>query len=38
MIKVFQKRYPDAKFLRSGSGEVEIEMVFNATKNPKQDE
>jgi acyl-CoA hydrolase/RimJ/RimL family protein N-acetyltransferase len=32
MIKVFQKRYPDAKFLRSGSGEVEIEMVFNADK------
>jgi acyl-CoA hydrolase len=28
MIKVFQKRYPDAKFLRSGSGEVDIEMPF----------
>ncbi|THB80992.1 MAG: GNAT family N-acetyltransferase [Desulfobacteraceae bacterium] len=28
MIKVFQKKYPDAKFIRSGSGEVEVEMPF----------
>ena len=28
MINVFQKRYPSAKFLRSGSGEVEVEMPF----------
>jgi acyl-CoA hydrolase/ribosomal protein S18 acetylase RimI-like enzyme len=26
MINVFKKRYPSAKFLRSGSGEVEVEM------------
>ncbi len=30
MLKVFQKRYPSAKFLRSGSGEVEVEMPFQA--------
>jgi RimJ/RimL family protein N-acetyltransferase len=28
MIKVFQKKYPDAKFLRSGSGELDVEMPF----------
>jgi RimJ/RimL family protein N-acetyltransferase len=28
MIKVFQKRYPHAKFIRSGSGEIEVEMPF----------
>ncbi len=28
MINVFQKKYPSAKFLRSGSGEVEVEMSF----------
>jgi len=28
MLKVFQKRYPDVKLIRSGSGEVEVEMVF----------
>ena len=28
MIKVFQKKYPDAKFLRTGSGELEVEMPF----------
>ncbi|MBU8849823.1 MAG: GNAT family N-acetyltransferase [Desulfobacterales bacterium] len=28
MLKVFQKRYPSAKFLRSGSGEVDVEMSF----------
>ncbi len=28
MLKVFQKRYPDAKFIRSGSSEVEVEMPF----------
>ncbi len=28
MLKVFQKRYPDAKLIRSGSGEMEVEMVF----------
>ncbi len=28
MLKVFQKKYPSAKFLRSGSGEVEVEMPF----------
>ncbi len=30
MLKVFQKKYPSAKFLRSGSGEVEVEMPFKA--------
>jgi GNAT superfamily N-acetyltransferase len=28
MIKVFQKKYPDAKFLRTGSGELDVEMPF----------
>jgi RimJ/RimL family protein N-acetyltransferase len=28
MLKVFQKRYPDAKLIRSGSGEIEVEMTF----------
>lgn len=28
MLNVFQKRYPSAKFLRNGSGEVEVEMPF----------
>jgi RimJ/RimL family protein N-acetyltransferase len=28
MLRVFQKRYPWAKFLRSGSGEVDVEMPF----------
>ena len=28
MLKVFQKRYPDAELIRSGSGEMEVEMVF----------
>lgn len=28
MINVFQKKYPSAKFLRSLSGEVEVEMMF----------
>jgi GNAT superfamily N-acetyltransferase len=28
MLKVFQKRYPDAKFIRTGSGEIEVEMPF----------
>ena len=28
MINVFQKKYPSAKFLRSLSGEVEVEMLF----------
>lgn len=28
MIKVFQKRYPSGKFLRNGSGEVDVEMPF----------
>ncbi len=28
MISVFQKKYPSAKFLRSGSGEVDVEMPF----------
>ena len=32
MIKVFQKKYPTAKFIRSGSGEVEVEMLFNPQK------
>ena len=30
MLTVFQKRYPSAKFLRSGSGEVGVEMLFQA--------
>jgi L-amino acid N-acyltransferase YncA len=29
MIKVFQKKYPDAQFLRSGGGEMEIVMPFS---------
>ncbi len=28
MLNVFQKRYPTAKFLRSSSGEVDVEMPF----------
>ncbi|MCD4743754.1 MAG: GNAT family N-acetyltransferase, partial [Desulfobacteraceae bacterium] len=28
MIKVFKKRYPNAKFSRGGSGEVDVEMPF----------
>ncbi|MCK5310530.1 MAG: GNAT family N-acetyltransferase [Desulfobacteraceae bacterium] len=28
MISVFKKRYPDAKFIRGGSGEIEVEMPF----------
>ncbi|WP_299977704.1 GNAT family N-acetyltransferase [Desulfobacula sp.] len=28
MINVFQKKYPSAKFLRSGSGEVDVKMSF----------
>ncbi len=28
MLKVFQKKYPNAKFIRSGSGEVDVEMPF----------
>lgn len=28
MLHVFQKKYPSAKFLRSGSGEVDVEMPF----------
>lgn len=28
MITVFKKKYPSAKFLRSGSGEVDVEMPF----------
>ncbi|WP_300456429.1 GNAT family N-acetyltransferase [Desulfobacula sp.] len=34
MIKVFQKKYPAAKFLRSGSGEVEVEMAFKPQETP----
>ena len=29
MLKVFQKKYPSAKFLRAGSGEVDVEMPFS---------
>ncbi|MCK5836873.1 MAG: GNAT family N-acetyltransferase [Desulfobacula sp.] len=28
MLKVFQKRYANAKFIRTGSGEIEVEMPF----------
>ncbi len=28
MINVFHKKYPSAKFIRSLSGEVEVEMLF----------
>ncbi|MCP3898178.1 MAG: GNAT family N-acetyltransferase [Desulfobacteraceae bacterium] len=28
MIKVFKKRYPDAKFKRGGSGEIDVQMPF----------
>ncbi len=28
MIQVFRKRYPDAKLVRSGGGDIEIEMDF----------
>lgn len=30
MIKVFRKHYPECKLLRSGGGEIEIEMEFTA--------
>ena len=30
MIKVFKKRYPNAKFTRGGSGEIDVEMPFKA--------
>ncbi len=30
MIRVFRKRYPSGKFLRSSSGEVDVEMPFKA--------
>ncbi|MCG8634812.1 MAG: GNAT family N-acetyltransferase, partial [Desulfobacterales bacterium] len=29
MLYVFQKQYPDARFIRSGTGEVEVEMPFS---------
>ncbi|HCY86103.1 MAG TPA: acetyl-CoA hydrolase, partial [Desulfobacteraceae bacterium] len=29
MLYVFQKKYPKAKFIRSGTGEVEVEMPFS---------
>ena len=29
MLRVFQKHYPDAKFIRTGSGEIEVEMPFS---------
>lgn len=32
MINVFQKRYPKAKFIRSLSGEVDVEMPFELEK------
>lgn len=32
MINVFKNKYPHAKFLRSGSGEVEVEMPFITKK------
>ncbi|OGQ85681.1 MAG: acetyl-CoA hydrolase [Desulfobacula sp. RIFOXYA12_FULL_46_16] len=32
MINVFQKKYPTAKFLRSLSGEVDVEMNFETVK------
>ncbi len=32
MINVFKNKYPKAKFLRSGSGEVEVEMPFELKK------
>jgi len=28
MVRVFQNRYPDSKLVRSGGGEIEIEMEF----------
>ncbi len=31
MLKVFQKKYPTARFLRTGSGEVDVEMEFRPT-------
>ncbi len=34
MLKVFQKKYPSAKFLRIGSGEVDVEMPFQTTESP----
>jgi acyl-CoA hydrolase/GNAT superfamily N-acetyltransferase len=33
MLKVFQKRYPDGKFSRSGSGEVDVTMYFEPSGN-----
>lgn len=29
MLYMFQKKYPNAKFIRSGTGEVEVEMPFS---------
>jgi len=37
MIKVFRKQYPNANLIRSGGGEVEIEMPFE-DKQKKQDQ
>lgn len=33
MLNVFQKRYPSAKFLKSGTGEVKVEMCFQSLSN-----
>ena len=30
MISVFKKRYPNAKFIRGGSGEIDVEMRFES--------
>ncbi|SLM29917.1 Cat4 [Desulfamplus magnetovallimortis] len=32
MIRVFQKRYPHAKLIRAGGGEVEVEMDFEPSE------
>ncbi len=30
MLTVFKKKYPDAKFLRAGSGEIDVQMPFRS--------
>ncbi|WP_457553091.1 GNAT family N-acetyltransferase [Desulfobacula sp.] len=37
MINVFQKRYPHAKFLRAGSGEIDVEMPFQKSEGKQPD-
>ena len=36
MIKVFKKRYPHAKFIRGGSGEIDVEMPFEQLESEEE--